>query len=392
MRQFALILSYSLCASAAFGQLYLMTGSPNPKGLGTYPSALWRVEDNGDVRMVGDYLVGPQVGTEWIGVSYDWRKAVLLSGYSQNKLVVVDFEKAAVVKRCKVPDSAGRSLMSSWLAEAAAPGPSYEWLETSTDVIRDAVVQGMVLNPAVPCESSFSKLEPEAIRYVIAHGQTGIADAGSWDGVHTNTGQGEMASVTTFTNRTVPLGYQVPSALLKGLRIAGQAMDVNDSHVFVITLTDGKDDFRVLVFRKSDKTWHTLPRVGDRYPYVRGFGRYLAATEVRAKSAQNPRSAGMEKWRAGSDGVRPDLRSSVAEMEQAFPGKLYLYDVDTERFFSITTDQGDSEVLLVENGIVYYRAADRLYFAPIGERGIGPARLLAEDEDVLDAHWAFIKR
>ena len=55
----------------------------------------------------------------------------------------------------------------------------------------------------------------------------------------------------------------------------------------------------------------------------------------------------------------------------------------------ITTDQADSEILLIEKGVVYYRVSDRLYSAPITATGIGTASLLATDEAIRDAHWAF---
>jgi hypothetical protein len=46
---------------------------------------------------------------------------------------------------------------------------------------------------------------------------------------------------------------------------------------------------------------------------------------------------------------------------------------------SINTNQGDSEVLLVENVVVYYRAAEQLYSASIRPDGIGAPHLLAAD-------------
>lgn len=389
MRRSSIILALTAWTPAAFAQLYLLTGAPNPRGAGTYPMSLWLAEDD-DVSIV-DYIVQAHIGTEWVAVNYDWRRAVILTSGSPSKLIVVDFDKAAVAKTCIVPDSGDRSLINSWLADAPAPGPSYEWLETGTDVIKDAVVQGMVLDPAIPCERSFARLEPEAIRYAVAHGNPGVGGVADPDGIHTNTDQDEKGSVSAWTNRNVPLGYSVPIELRRDLNFRSGRMEVNDSHVLVLLHGDRKDDYRALVFRKSDKTWHTLPRFGDHYPYIRGFGRYLAAIEVRAKSVQNPRSAGMEKWKAGADRIRPDLKSSVEEMGESYPGKLHLYDVDTERVYSISTNQGDSEVLLVENNTVYYRAADQLFSASITSQGIGPAHLLATDDSIRDAHWAFIK-
>jgi len=66
--------------------------------------------------------------------------------------------------------------------------------------------------------------------------------------------------------------------------------------------------------------------------------------------------------------------------------------IETEKLFPLNTDQADSEVLLVESGLVYYRVLNQLYEASISDRGIGPARLLATDDAILDAHWAFMKR
>jgi len=154
---------------------------------------------------------------------------------------------------------------------------------------------------------------------------------------------------------------------------------------------DGKGDLRRFLFRKKDKTWHALPAL-SRGPIV-GFGRYLAVSEERPKSAQDPRSADVEKWKASNG---RDLREALQGLEPhisvVYPGRLHLYDVETERVHTITTNQGDSEVLLVENGNVYYRAADELYSAPISSDGVGPGRLLATDDLIRDAHWAFIKR
>jgi hypothetical protein len=70
---------------------------------------------------------------------------------------------------------------------------------------------------------------------------------------------------------------------------------------------------------------------------------------------------------------------------------LHLYDIDNEKVYTIETHQGDSEVLLIEDGVVYYRASDRLYSAPITALGLGSARLVATDEAIRDAHWSFIK-
>src|SRR6266567_5130150 len=108
----------ALWTPAAYGQLHLMTGSPWAEGTDAFPSALLRVNQNGTVSTSAD-LVSATVGTAWIGVSYDLRKAVVLT--RSDFLIVVDFDEAKIVKRCAIPDSRGRSLIQSWLANPPTP-------------------------------------------------------------------------------------------------------------------------------------------------------------------------------------------------------------------------------------------------------------------------------
>jgi len=53
----------------------------------------------------------------------------------------------------------------------------------------------------------------------------------------------------------------------------------------------------------------------------------------------------------------PDVEYMLKNYKDVYPGKLHLYDVDTERTYTISTKQGDSEILLVDNNTVYYRAS-----------------------------------
>jgi hypothetical protein len=48
-------------------------------------------------------------------------------------------------------------------------------------------------------------------------------------------------------------------------------------------------------------------------------------------------------------------------------------------------------ILLAENRTVFYRVTNRLYSAAIEGTSIGAAKLLATDDLIEDAHWAFIK-
>jgi hypothetical protein len=381
-----LFLIEGLVVSLAFGQLHLLTGSPDEKHPQSFASALYRLEEDGTVKMTAE-LVPEDVGTEWIGVYNESRKAVLFLGYKDGAVLVVDFDKAAIVKKCKPPEVRGMSLIYSWLADAPVVGPSFEWLDSGS--VKDNLVTGMVLDPSVPCERSFAVLPPEAVQYMVADGRAGPDDGSSRVGMGFD--PEEPGNVTAFVGKHVALGYKIPPEFRSGPRLPYVSPLINDSQVFAIGMSDRQGNYQYLIFRKRDKTWHTFPVVSERRPYVRGFGRYISAAEVKARTTRNPKSAGQDKWRKVPGKMGPATQANAYELGIVLPGRLYLYDVDTERVLPITTNEGDSEVLLVENNVVYYRVNDQLFSAFISEKGVGHPRLLATDEAIRDAHWAFMK-
>jgi hypothetical protein len=386
-------------ASPAWGQLHLLAGSPHEKYNETYAASLFRVEDDGAVKPVSE-LVAKSPGAWWISIAYDLRKAVVETGYPGNAIMVVDFDKAAVVKKCaESPDPGGRrGFGEQWLSNPPAFGPSFEWIAASADP-KDAVVRGMLLDPAVSCKDSFANRPAEEVRFALKDGKAGIGDVvfnmGLDITIQDAQSEVDYGRAYAFVGKHIPLDYVVPRDLLASIHWLSY-LEFNDSHVLCITLAPpgGYRSYRVLVFRKSDKTWHVLRTPSEIGPDLRGFGRYIAVTEKNEMSPKNPKSAGSEKWRKGKRTMGPELaeRMDSPEDRMVYPGKLHIYDVETEKLFPLTTDQADSEVLLVENGLVYYRVLNQLYQAPISDRGIGPARLLATDDAILDAHWAFLKR
>ena len=154
----------------ARGQLHFLTGSATEDALQRFGSTVFRVDVDGRVKPVSQ-IVPDSVGTGWVDVSYDWRKAVFLQAAPETAIVVADFDTAAVVKKCKPPLTVGMVLMSIWLADNPAMGPSYNWHSAGADVVRDFKVEGMTLDPAVPCKDSFQVLEQSSVRYFVTHGK-----------------------------------------------------------------------------------------------------------------------------------------------------------------------------------------------------------------------------
>jgi hypothetical protein len=188
------------------------------------------------------------------------------------------------------------------------------------------------------------------------------------------------------------LGFQLPKSILAEFVEPNANVLVNSPQILVVGVSNLKSPNRVLVaLRKRDETWLRIPVRVSGYPLTRGFGRYVATAETQEKTAETPVSAGSQAWPISRRATGPNIAAAFRDSSVIYPGRLHVYDVERQRNYSIVTNQGDSEVLLVENDTVYYRVSDKVYAADITDQGLTPARLLAASELIRDAHWAFIK-
>ena len=385
----AILLAFDLGGRTATAQLHLITGSPNPEAPTGYVSVLFRVTATGVIEKVTDLATDPH-GTEWIAASQDLRKALLVPKEPTQPLVVVDFDSAAVVKQCRVTLYPDDGAISHWLLDLPDRGPAYAELLGGGDEVK---TRAMVLSPSTPCSESFAPFGPADAKHLVASGSTGVARAGAFDSMRA--GLGQDGTPTHFFGPGVAayFNYRVPATLYSDLSQPYAFVIANNKQLFAVSAIDLKrrNSFRLLLFRKSDQTWHRMPDVGETTECHRAFGNFVASCAAIPKGPEGGESAGRAEWRTETTSVGPSMRALFHESKSVFPGRLYLYDVSTDRTYTIATNQGDSEVLLVENGTVYYRASDRLYAAAVTEKGLGQAHLLVTSEVVRDAHWAFIK-
>lgn len=387
---------------SAWGQVYLIAGTPTPKWNYKFAAGLFRVERDGKVSSVADLALQPG-GIEWIAVSNDLRKAVILPA-TEVRVVVVDLDEAAIAKQCSLPWGKG-SLVNQWLSSVPGRGQMFELTTVMSDAPAGTVghtreeVRGMLLDPAIPCGESFPPSSAADAKYITVQGSAGVGG--------TTTGEGEYAYVEPDGRVTALVfgvrSYFDVSDIPVGLRknIDSAWVSINDLHVFAIESSDHSQEIRqLLAFRKRDKTWHLIPPSFKR-SIVRGFENFIVGTEVanldpKLFSVENDdhgggQSPGRSEWRQQASTYGPSMLESFQATTIVFPGRLHLYNMETERVFTIETKQGDSEILLVEKNTVYYRVTDRLYSAPITDKGIGTAKLIATDDIIRDSHWAFIK-
>jgi len=330
-------------------------------------------------------------GTDWIAVSHEWRMAVVAPKDPNDPFLVVDFDKAAVVKRC--PGNRGEAVVTEqWLVDSPTRGHVFAQALASTTSASEEIV-GVALDPSVACDQSFSVLSPLEGPQVVVSGFAGIGEqSGGHDGVYHVHIDGEGRLVRWFPHGTALYDFRIPGEMYRDFPSKEEFLEVNNRDALVLLLVDrsNRANQRLLIYRKSDRTWRRAPALSERLA-VRGLPGFLVLVAKQSPTAAMPVSAGEKEWRKGATRSGPSV-DDAARGGVVYPGRMYLYEVATEHVFPIVTNQADSEVLLVEQGLVYYRVSNRLYSAPITDTGISHPRLLATDEAIRDAHWAFIKR
>lgn len=227
--------------------------------------------------------------------------------------------------------------------------------------------------------------------------------------VYTSPSNGNLYIPKSFRIEDRPIfPISIPDSLqLK--KKESQIILINNERSFVITMGESEpnSDYigstQLVIKNKVDNHWFGYKIKGN-YQVIRGFGKWLAGTVVdenkkfildergviNDKHVFNRISPGLDERRKKESlsGTTFDTRANYVNLY--FPGILYLLNIETHKYIELNTNQGDSEILLVEDEIVYYRINDRIYKAMIIEgKKVGEPKLIIKDDRVPDIHWAF---
>lgn len=405
MLRLKLVIAVCLAVTTGRSELFLITGSYNQGWNYASGSKVIRVAANGEVS-TGHWLVSADQGFVWVGLSYEARLGAVLVPGESPRIRFFSLQTGSVTKECELPEDYGTPYWADVPGIGAVVQMKHEhWppqpeADGRLDVIRPAV--------RIPCTSSFEKAPSANLRYTTALGGGGIGDFVMQDGFRCFA---ELSGrILHFSRGREDLEIRLPpDAVGENNRLAW--LTIRNPEIVVVTLAGEVAEMsRSFVLRRHENRWTELPQEYSA-GVKRGFGRYIAVTEAHTKKAvaaqfkDHPgmlnvdqavrtaeQSAGRGEWRTGSGPDGPNLVESFASSSLLFPGRLHVFDSRTAKDFVLTTNQGDSEVLLIANGVVYYRVSKRLYSVPISDGGLGRSRLMAEDELIDDAHWAFTTR
>lgn len=188
---------------------------------------------------------------------------------------------------------------------------------------------------------------------------------------------------------------------------------INNDKVFVLNLFETQNSktsqlgyISFLVYNKSNGSWKRLRIKGNRTRLTL-FGNWLSGAVCETKSQvpsigsenRNTNSCfNMPFWEVlknsmhgGCIGVPFDIMSQY-RMNMYFPGILYIFNFETDTYIEWNTRQGDSEILMIEDEVIYYRINNIIYKRSILEGSkLGSPIKLIESDFIPFIHWALIK-
>ena len=165
--------------------------------------------------------------------------------------------------------------------------------------------------------------------------------------------------------------------------------------------------FHAALYSKDKDVWRDIELKGN-WPRVMTYGQWLAglvqdSNDSETKFYINKIGPGQAERDSvymrfimqltiNYEGLTYDFDAGIYGFYH--PGILFLYNTETDKYIEWETQQGDSEILLVEDETVYYRVFNAIYKAPIvnGEELGTPELLVRDDEVVPFIHWAFMSK
>jgi len=185
---------------------------------------------------------------------------------------------------------------------------------------------------------------------------------------------------------------------------------INNDRLFVLETSNSEPSkeeigFSELIIKNKLKNEFYKYRIKGTSTNIRNFDEWLTGSvvsldtkvikddegKIKERIKFNRISPGVEERRKFNTKTGAPFDDRTKFLSVYYPGILYLLNIDTRTYIEWNTGQGDSEILLIQDGVVYFRVNDKIYKVPIvNGKKLGESELLIKDERVPDIHWAFI--
>ncbi|MFN7919900.1 MAG: hypothetical protein U0Q16_07375 [Bryobacteraceae bacterium] len=376
------------------------------------------------VRSIG----APREGSQFVLADFDKRLLLLgvpFSEPSRIEVVNMDDVRAQIIRRFSGPALD----LASWEPRRGGVKPDQEPASPPVSFLYYLLdVPGLGLSVGVSYSSFKGVLEwlvpldPRMPTRPVAPDQHGTVRIGGHFGFDSVLGYGDGQIVrvknkklvvvaawgaheATLPIPPVPDFWDVKPAEAVSLRVYNKSIVVLQRPFATdITSDVGNGSTELAILDQSTQKWRSYRVTGSRMA-IRAYGTWVAGTAGTLRDA--PGSAGKGKKAAAneapvasaasaasaSSGGRVGPRDAAANLRYSqvyYPGILWLIDSVKGRYYEITTSKANSEILYVDAPTIYFRVENKLYKADIQGDTVGPQILLAEDEALLNTHWAFI--
>jgi len=260
------------------------------------------------------------------------------------------------------------------------------------------LLRGMSLDASVPCDASFAARRREDLRFTATHGKTGLADLGSSDQYEVRFGM-DGRLMAALPREEVPLDLRVPKMFLEDFAHPQAVMVANNRQAFAVYAMDVDPQTRqpkrqdLIGCLKSSGRCTSVPLFLHSFLWSRGFENYIAIKEAEPRKPPPPvnKDATFSEriTTPGAMGALVDARMDATRWSF---GLTLLFNTETGQVHKVLGQNADSEILLIQNGTVYYRGVDAIHEGAITADGVKYKRTLAKADVIQNAHWAFSSR
>lgn len=191
--------------------------------------------------------------------------------------------------------------------------------------------------------------------------------------------------------------YAKPYDEKKSKMHLGGAVMINNHSILALYLYERNQinkwiNCRIHIYNKKTEKWDKLD-LETSFVMAKNFEQYIVGN-YRVKTTTlidkdfkiNP-----TYWQKNKTKYGPDYKNILIDLYSE--GDLYMYNIENKQMITWNTGHGDSEILLVQDEVAYYRVNDKIYSVPIvNGKKIGKHTLLIQHDIVRDIHWAFISK
>lgn len=192
------------------------------------------------------------------------------------------------------------------------------------------------------------------------------------------------------------LSVTIPDKYLGNIEEYASLLLKNERYMLLAFSETGKKSTynKYIVYLKSAKNWEELNIEGNR-TRIQAYGNWITGTIAENNENKQRVSPGKKYRKQQPNEYGPGFDVMTELLHIYYPGKLFIYNTLSQSYLEWETKenevvQGDSEVLLIEDEVVYYRVNDKIYQAKIiNGKQLDKPQLLLKDYRVPDIHWAF---